>query len=106
MIKKQFFKTKDTCKVTFELPKKMLPENVEVEKITLVGDFNDWNQQETPLRNLKKGSWKEQISLENDKKFAFRYLINDNIWLNDPEADGYESNGFNDQNFIVDTSKN
>ncbi|MDM8528016.1 isoamylase early set domain-containing protein [Anaerolineales bacterium HSG24] len=105
MIKKRFFKTKDHCKVTFELPEGQLPEGVEVEKINLVGDFNDWNQEATPLRKLKGGTWKEIVELDINKEYNFRYVVNDDIWYNDPEADGYVSGDQGSENCIVNTTR-
>ena len=39
MLKKQFLKTKEVCKVTFSLP-----EAVQGETVFLVGDFNNWDE--------------------------------------------------------------
>ncbi|MDM8521196.1 isoamylase early set domain-containing protein [Anaerolineales bacterium HSG6] len=105
MIKKRFFKTKDNCKVSFELPEGQLPEGMEIEKISLVGDFNDWNQEATPLRRLKGGTWKEILDLQIDQEYNFRYVINGDVWYNDPEADGYASSGQDSENCIVNTTR-
>lgn len=105
MLKKQFFKTKDTCKVTFSLPPEQLPEGVEIEKISVVGDFNDWDPEATPLRLLKSGVWKEKIELAGDSEYKFRYKINGNMWHNDPDADGYVPNDFDEENCIVTTHR-
>ena len=49
---KKFLKTKPVCKVTFSY------EAPELEEVALVGDFNDWNAEATPLKKLKNGTFK------------------------------------------------
>jgi hypothetical protein len=43
--KKQYFKTKPFCKVTFTGPKQLA---AFAQTVHLVGDFNDWNKSITP----------------------------------------------------------
>ena len=38
MLKKKFIKSKPICQVTFQLP-----QDIEAKKVSLVGEFNDWN---------------------------------------------------------------
>lgn len=103
MLKKRFYKTK--VKVTFEIPAEQLPEGVNVEQISVLGDFNEWNSEATPCSKAKKGEWKAVVDLELDGKYSFRYLINDEIWYNDPEADEYVQGEHGAENCVVSTSK-
>lgn len=98
-IKKQFLKTRPVCKVTFRLS----ADDVEnADSVYIVGDFNDWNKLQTPMRKLKDGSFTLTLDLEKDRDYAFRYLIDKQTWYNDPEADQYVSSGFSDsQNAVV-----
>lgn len=105
MLKKRFFKTKTTCKITFELPKEQQPEGIEIETISVLGDFNNWDAAATPLRKVKGGTWKEIVDLEVDNQYAFRYYINNNIWYNDPKADGYALGDQGSENCLVSTQK-
>lgn len=100
MIKKRFFKTKTTCKVTFELPKA-----IEAKSVALVGEFNGWDETATPLKKVK-GTWKTTVELENDKAFQYRYLVNGAEWHNDWEADAYVPNAIDGDNSVVETSLN
>lgn len=96
MIKKRFFKTKDEVEVTFEWPK------ADVEKIALAADFNQWEA--TPMKlNRKTKTYNYKIRLPKDQSFQFRYLINQNSWENDPNADGYVANDFGGDNCVLST---
>ena len=47
-IKKQFIKSKPVCKVTFSL------EALEAESVSVVGDFNNWDEKAGLLNKQKK----------------------------------------------------
>lgn len=100
MIKKKFFKTKPTCRVTFELPK-----TIEAKAANLVGEFNDWDTVATPLKKVKS-VWKATLELEQGREYQFRYLINGSEWHNDDEADAYVSNNVDGDNSVVVTHDN
>jgi 1,4-alpha-glucan branching enzyme len=86
-IKKQFLKSKPVCKVTFTIVAK------EANNVAVVGSFNDWNTQSSPLKKLKNGSFKGTIDLEANASHEFKYLI-DGVFVNDAEADGYAWNDY------------
>ncbi|WP_148303651.1 isoamylase early set domain-containing protein [Prolixibacter bellariivorans] len=85
-IKKQTLKSKPVCKVTFRIPKEMAPEANEA---TVVGDFNNWKEEVTPMQKLKSGDFTVTMELSQNQSFQFRYLVNKSVWINDEEADGY-----------------
>ncbi len=85
-IKKQFLKTKPVCKVTFKLPAKTTQR---AETVHLVGEFNHWTTNATPMRKLKRGGYSATLELEVGREYQFRYLINGDEWINDGEADRY-----------------
>ncbi|PIE48727.1 MAG: glycoside hydrolase [Flavobacteriales bacterium] len=87
-IKKRFLKSKPVCKVTFTVA------DVEAEKVSVVGDFNNWKPKANPLKKLKNGSFKGSVDLEQGNKYQFRYLIDGKTYLNDDQADGYAYNDF------------
>jgi 1,4-alpha-glucan branching enzyme len=82
-IKKQFLKSKPVCKVTFTV----LAE--EAGSVTVVGTFNDWNDEATPLKKLKNGSFKGTVNLESGVSHEFRYLV-DGKYANELEADAFK----------------
>lgn len=102
MLKKQYLKTKNVCKVTFYLPKAIAGDEA-----YLVGDFNDWDLSATPMEKLKNaryGHFKATLDLQKGQEFQFRYLV-DGEWHNDWEADKYVPNPFGGDNSVVLTTE-
>lgn len=98
-IKKQYLKSKPEAKVTFELPAEAAGE---ANKVTLVGEFNGWDEAATELKKLKSGVFKTTINLEVGKSYEFRYLIDGSTWENDWEADSYVPNNVTfEENSVV-----
>jgi 1,4-alpha-glucan branching enzyme len=98
MLKKEYFKTKPTCKVTFALP-----EAIRAEKVYLVGDFNGWSEKQTPMRKLKNKGFAVTLELEKGREYQFRYLVNGAEWHNDWQADKYVPNPFDGDNSVAMT---
>ncbi|MCK5836524.1 MAG: isoamylase early set domain-containing protein [Desulfobacula sp.] len=85
-IKKQYLKTKPVCKVTFRIRKEA---NGGARKIHVVGEFNKWNKDATPMTGYKNGSFSATIDLDLNREYQFRYLVDSVDWRNDGEADTY-----------------
>ena len=98
MLKKQWLKTKSQCKVTF-----YTQADLQAETVHLVGDFNNWDEQATPMESLKDGRFKMTLTLESGKEYQFRYLVNRTEWHNDWEADKYVPNPFTGDNSVLTT---
>ncbi len=81
-----------------------MPKNIEAESVTLVGDFNDWDESAMPLKQLKSGVWKTTIDLQKDDTYQFKYLIDGKSWVNDKAADSYVANNIDGENSVVSTS--
>lgn len=92
-IKKQYLKSRPVCKVTFRLPKEIASE---AEEVNLVGDFNNWEKNTTPMQALKDGTFKATVEVEPDREYQFRYLIDNSKWENDSEADKYVPTPYGD----------
>jgi 1,4-alpha-glucan branching enzyme len=90
-IKKQFLKTKPICKVTFRLSKDIVQN---AKTVNIVGEFNNWNKNQTVMKKLKNGSFVITVDLETDREYQFRYLIDKHTWINDDEPDKLVSSGF------------
>lgn len=86
-IKKRVLKSKPVSKVTFKLSKEAAKASAQA---SLVGEFNDWDYGATPMKRLKNGSFTVTIDLENGREYRFRYLLDNQLWENDWEADNYE----------------
>jgi 1,4-alpha-glucan branching enzyme len=92
-VKKKYLKSKPVCKVTFRLDKKSVGQ---ARKVCVVGDFNGWNKEATPMKGLKSGDFTTTIDLNVDQEVQFRYLIDETVWENDAAADRFTPNPFGD----------
>lgn len=92
-IKKQFLKSKPVCKVTFKVEKDQANG---AKKISVVGDFNGWDEKAGEMKALKDGSFTLNLDLETGQEYAFRYFVDGYTWLNEPEADAHVPSGFGD----------
>jgi len=100
VIEKRYITVKGqpVCRVTLTLPQSMW-----AVEVSLVGDFNEWQHDATPLSRLRDGDWTVTLDLEVGKSHQMRYLVDNERWLNDPSADAYVANPFGSDNFIVVT---
>ena len=96
MLTKKFFKTKDEAEVTFEFS------GNETSTVSLVAEFNDWQPLEMKY-DKKTNLFRAKVRLPKDESFHFRYLVDESIWENDPQADLYLPNEFGTQNSVVTT---
>jgi 1,4-alpha-glucan branching enzyme len=83
-IKKQYYKTKPYCKVTFRLPRKMAGN---ARKVAIAGDFNDWKSERTPMKALKNGDFTATMQLAKGHEYQYRYVLDDQTWVTDESAD-------------------
>jgi len=103
MLKKRYIRHSNSWEVTFELPEFQLPRGIEVKSVHLVGDSNHWDRRATPMRRGNNGVFQTTLELEPGKWYEFRYLINDELWLNEWHADAYVPDGQGGDNFVVVT---
>ncbi|GLR69623.1 isoamylase early set domain-containing protein [Agaribacter marinus] len=97
--KKSYLKTKPICKVTFKITSE---EAKKAREVKLVGDFNTWDEAAKPMKRLKNGGFTQTVDLPVEQSYQFRYLIDDEAWENDWNADAYVPNGMSgDDNSVV-----
>jgi 1,4-alpha-glucan branching enzyme len=94
MVQKTYFKTKDYCKVKFSFK----VENAET--VEILGLNNDWKNSVIMSRK-KDGSFSADVNLPKDSKHEFKYLVNETLWLNEPEADSLKPNEFGGTNSVI-----
>ena len=99
MLTKKFYKNKSTCKVTFQLPA-----GIEAKKVSVAGEFNDWDTGAAPLKKVK-GIWKTTLDLDKGHEYQFRYFVDESEWHNDEAADKYVPNNVNGDNSVVVTAQ-
>jgi len=102
-LKKQYSKTKATCKVTFSLPKEAVNGG---KKVHVVGDFNNWDSSKGIKMKAGKKEYTASIELTTGAAYEFRYLIDKYNWTNDWAADAYRPSpyyGIDNSVLILDT---
>lgn len=96
MLNKRYFKTVAECEVTF----RVAPEGAE--QVALLTAANNWEP--IPMQKLKSGEFKSRVRLPLAQRIEFRYLVDDDHWINDEAADAYVRNEHGSENSVVDTS--
>ncbi len=99
-IKKQFLKSKPVCKVAFRLD---AAEVNGAQKVQVLGDFNNWDQNAEPMTMLKSNDFTASLELESGKEYQFRYLIDGYNWKTDSASDNFVANQFGTQNGVIST---
>lgn len=100
-IQKQFLKSRPECKVKFRVPKERADG---AERVSLVGDFNNWDASATPMDELKSGDYTAVLYLDPDQTYEFRYLVDGAHWINDEDAEQLVTTPYPDaQNSVVTT---
>ena len=98
-ITKKFLKSKPVVKVTFKVAKDAVKS---AESVHVVGEFNEWNKEATPMKPLKNGSFSTTVELPKDQEYQFRYLVDGQDWKNEDEADKFVATPFADaKNSVV-----
>lgn len=89
--------------VTFTIKKGEAPSAANV---LLLGDFNNWQTNDSDYQMKKKGSsYTMSVKLKPGKRYEFRYLSEDKGWFNDHAADGYVPSPYEGiDNSVVDLS--
>jgi hypothetical protein len=99
-IKKEHIKNRNICKATFMLRGKAAPK---ARTVTIVGDFNNWDKDATPLKKLGDGNFAVTVELDAGKEYRFRYLIDGQRWENDWHADKYVKSPYGAEDSVVCT---
>ena len=94
MILKTYYKTKDYCKVKFSF------KTDNAETVQICGLNSDW-QHSVIITRKKDGTFTADVTLPKDSKHQFKYLVNEKEWLNEPQADAQEPNGFGGNNSVI-----
>lgn len=93
---KNYSKTGAFCRVTFDLPA-----GIAAKKVSLCGDFNDWNPKTILMKKRKDGRWSITVSLKAGRDYRYKYLLDGMIWENDWDAERYVSNNFGSEDSLV-----
>ena len=78
----------ENVRVTF-----VLPADQPAGRVSVVGDFNDWNPHAHPLRNRTNGTRSAIIKVPAGSRLHFRYLGEDGLWFDDDTASQRDAYG-------------
>lgn len=95
MITKSHSPSPGCVRIRFELPPFLWADQVAV-----VGDFNDWHPNATPMRQDREGVWQALVDLPLGSRCEFRYLV-DGTWMTDYHADDFVTNAYGSDNSVV-----
>ena len=98
MLKREAVKQSNQVKVTF-----VLPHNPDQPRISVVGDFNNWDPAANPLIKRPNNTRSASLTLDPGQRYNFRYYVADGSWLNDDSADAYVPNEHGTHNGVVIT---
>ena len=70
--------------------------------VAVVGEFNSWSSATHLMTAESDGSWVLTVPLSPGRTYRFRYLVDDEHWENDWEADDYVDNDFGGQDSVLD----
>ena len=89
--------TKD---ITFSLPAEAMQGASEA---VILGDFNNWDPGHAPkLVKQEDGSFSVVLPLEEGETYRYRFLLDNEIWVNDYNAQRYEpAPGLNIDNCVI-----
>ncbi|MFQ5576802.1 MAG: isoamylase early set domain-containing protein [Anaerolineae bacterium] len=85
--------------VTFEIPG-----TIWAERINLVGDFNDWDQDNIPFQRNRRDNWQVELALPVGHEYRFRYLFDGRHWRDEWQADKYIPNNHGSFDSIIVTT--
>ena len=93
---KSYSKTGQVCRVTFRLPAE-----VEAKEAALCGEFNDWDAEANPMKQLKSGDFSTTVSLDAGNTYRYRFLLDGERWENDWDAEAYAPNEFGAEDSLI-----
>ena len=88
--------TNGTVLITFRVPRA-----ADAERISVVGEFNDWSTVANPMEPGEDG-FVAEVSLLVGRVYRFRYLLDGERWENDWAADAYVANEYGGDDSVID----
>jgi hypothetical protein len=74
----------------------------EAERVSLVGDFNNWSQNQHILDDSDNdGVWEVEVPLDRGEVYTYNFLINDNEWIPDPRAVNHIEDSFGGEKSVL-----
>lgn len=74
----------------------------EAKEVYLVGDFNDWAQDDTSRMEKDNGVWKKKIRFKSGR-YQYRFVV-DGTWTEDPNNPVKEMNPYGQMNSLIEAT--
>lgn len=71
----------------------------QAKKVSLAGNFNNWDTSAVSAKKDSKGNWMAKINLKPGKH-EYKFFVDGN-WANDPRCSSCVTNSFGSQNCVV-----
>jgi 1,4-alpha-glucan branching enzyme len=71
----------------------------EAREVSVVGSFNGWRPNATPLNNTSAGEWAVRLMLRSGQ-YEYRFVV-DGRWSEDPRASQHVANPFGEFNSVL-----
>jgi 1,4-alpha-glucan branching enzyme len=99
-VQKKYLKNGSVCKVTFRISGDHARN---AHQAAVVGEFNGWDSTVSPMKKLKNGTFSLTMNFPAGGRYQFRYLLDDNTWISESQADGSVYCAFgNCENSLID----
>lgn len=72
----------------------------DADEVMLVGDFNNWDLNSTPMRKGRTKVWGKDMVLKPGR-YEYKFVV-DGQWISDPDNDNATVNSFGSQNSVVE----
>jgi len=71
-------------------------------KVSLAGNFNNWDTKALQAKKDSKGNWMVKISLKPGR-YEYKFFV-DGSWLSDPSCKSFSTNAFGTQNCVIEVN--
>jgi serine protease AprX len=75
--------------------------NDSAERVTLAGDFNNWNAGSIDFKKEKNGIWRAEIAIPAQGRYRYKFIIDGTRWIDDPGNGMKETDYYGGFNSIV-----
>jgi 1,4-alpha-glucan branching enzyme len=78
--------------------------NDEANSVALAGSFNDWKPHTAIFKKIGRGVWRAEISMLPKGKHLYKFVVDNDKWIADPENSHRDADGFNGMNstFVIE----
>ena len=78
--------------------------NDEANSVALAGSSNDWKPHTTIFKKTGRGVWRAEISMLPKGKHLYKFVVDNDKWIADPENSHRDADGFNGMNttFVIE----